>query len=801
MKTLASITILLFLAFPGLSQERSWGIATTNNLGVVQPDGITVVITNGVISSLGGGGGGGSGIQTNGGTGINNTFSNLTEIGANDTGNFHGTFQMTNGGFVTGSARGVSIGFNNQPGIYDFGSASGQETVIYNGPSSAGLGNGFYEENTFPLFQFDQSGDGGQPNNLDRAFYFKLFLGTTALSVNGTQNYGNAGALQTSFSPFSGGSAAPMYDLSSADAGNSIHKGMQHPWIGVITDDTRASQSSPGPLITNVMFITNLSVYFRTSAIAGQFQHFGFDPVFLADDGWEQTNRDSFGYLQPFPGIFPGGVSNVMYIAHTNGMQVVFAMYQDNHIPVQANSDTAVRCDISGANLNTYPSLASGGPYVSPAVAYTFPVMTPDTTYKDMIWFYTNGLDGIFSQDVFFFSVQGAEHERSAALADAILYPFTTLDGRVYWQNWTNVGSGNTGPIGSTIFGQGSQLSHQLWSGMFFNHPGPETPYYCNFFTADQSPGTTAGFDATIGLAMDYVRGYNERMSNYMTAGCFPFMSESHIASESSLTAANFTNWYSVVGEFNACSTSTMYTNTSPFTQSWNTNQNIVVTNYNFLAAQQDVQPWPTRVFDDGTNSLWIRPATNGGFYLLAVNQSAGNSNFNVALPLLSPGAVYAATNIFSGQALGNGLLQTNFVSTVSASSVQWIRLTPYGFYIPTTSGPFVTISNIPSVVSGGHYTNVMPYRVKVFGGAICVAGASSVGGSANSSTFMFEPSINGALQNTGAPMGGIALQSVGTNTAWTSVSADLGPGDWFTVSSTTVGAQSAITYHDFYFQ
>lgn len=120
---------------------------------------------------------------------------------------------------------------------------------------------------------------------------------------------------------------------------------------------------------------------------------------------------------------------------------------------------------------------------------------------------------------------------------------------------------------------------------------------------------------------------------------------------------------------------------------------------------------------------------------------------------------------------------------------------------IPTNAAPFGTISNIVSVTSGGHWTNITKGRELVRGGVISVAAGPALVAGSITANFMFEPSINGALQNTGAPMGGVSLSAIGSNTVWTSVSAELGPGDWFTVSSTLSGAQSANTYHDFYFQ
>lgn len=192
-------------------------------------------------------------------------------------------------------------------------------------------------------------------------------------------------------------------------------------------------------------------------------------------------------------------------------------------------------------------------------------------------------------------------------------------------------------------------------------------------------------------------------------------------------------------------------------------------------------------VLVDGTNlTLNIAGSAfsgNGGGNIntnLSLNSSSLNTTVNISSSQLTPYLVADA---------GSGDL------------INWQAIRAAWAFLPTNASPFSTVSNIASVVSGGHYTNVWATRATIHGGILCVEGASTVGGSANSATAMFEPSINGSLQNTGAPMAGISSQSVGTNTAWTSVSADLGPGDWFTVSSSTVGAQSAITYHDFYFQ
>src|SRR6185437_8656590 len=437
--------------------------------------------------------------------------------------------------------------------------------------------------------------------------------------------------------------------------------------------------------------------------------------------------RTSDGVIQVNTNLFPFGFQNEISIVHSHGTTLTLHIYQTANLPNQFPNlvakvpDMAWRTSLGGHFWNSYPS--GTGAQAGYQTNFTYPAITPDTVQVDLLWFYTNGVDGIMDADLDSQEAesQGYEHYRLASVGDAILYPLTKNSGRTAWRNWTPPDSGgNNGAIATTSFTNSPSLHHQLWFGYFVNHSGSETPYYANFISPDQSPGNVSS-DSLFGMAMSYAQLYENMGATNWPIGTFGFAGTHDFGL--GITMGQWTNWYSVVGEFNFCSASLWYTN------AWNTNQTPIVTNANFLATWTDTTGgWPKPVFCDsfvdvagkdyeGTNSLWIRQLKDG-YAVLASNLGTVSSNYNSSLVInggVATNQVYCATNILTQTPFGTGLLTNNFIGTIGAASRAWVKLTPYsinGNFVGNGAGVTNTpFSNLNlSLVIGSGSNNVVGY-------------------------------------------------------------------------------------------
>ena len=638
MKKIRAFLLTLFLVAPALAQERVFPPASQSevNAGTIH----TKFVAPDTLAAR------------------------IGAVGTNS-----GTFLGSNAA-LSGTASPFAIGGNSsQIGFYNAGSSAGQEEEVFN---ASGWNNYWNVGNGFPFVTFYRGFSG------DYTWRTYNIIST----IPGAPSLGNKGAEQTTFAPFVGGSASSMYDLP-LPGPDIMHTGMPRPWLGVTTDFAGVTEADPSLYWTNILYLTNMSIYFRTSGIASVCNTFGSAPVVYIDDGWEATNRNADGTIAALtggsigaltaPNLFPGGVSNVCYIMHTNGSKLVLGVYQTTKMPNQfpgspgTVADTAYRADISGFSENSYPSAAN-----TATVPYTFPVMTADSVPLDIWTFYTNGVDGIFVQDMNFAEFQAFEHAKLTSIADAIVYPGTKNFGRAYWRNVVyKVDPTQSGAIAVGTYTNNPDIPHQLWFGYFGNHLGPETSYYANFLSPDQNPPTVGGSGA-LGITMGYVQNYNYQSLSNWVPGTFPgfFLAGQD---DKTFTMADYTNFYSIVGEFNGVALTGWYTN------SWNTNQTPIATNANFQSTWQDTTGgFPKQILNDYTNTLWLRQLADG-FTVLAVNQGVTSSNFlfNLVPFGLKTNVIYNATNILSQTAFGTGLLTNNFTNAMSAGSLWWVKLTP----------------------------------------------------------------------------------------------------------------------------
>lgn len=214
--TLCTVVLVLVC----MAQPLPSKLATTTSPGIVQPDGTTITISAGVISSSGGGGGG-TGIASNSGTGIFNTFTNPVFRSSNTleqvttTNDSSGNMVMDYGGItnMTGQVPLLRFSETNNDGNY------GQISI---NPNHAGAGHnapanselGITSSGTGAYVGGVSSGNstfqwGGQ--NIAKITHYMNQNGTPATGASvesggfGYKLGWNSNAFNRSFAPFSYG--------------------------------------------------------------------------------------------------------------------------------------------------------------------------------------------------------------------------------------------------------------------------------------------------------------------------------------------------------------------------------------------------------------------------------------------------------------------------------------------------------------------------------------------------------------------------------------------------------------------
>jgi hypothetical protein len=486
-------------------------------------------------------------------------------------------------------------------------------------------------------------------------------------------------------------------------SGNGVKNGRLKPFYIIWMDysgNVNGQQS-------NYLYITNLATLLSTNNSMQVFSNYGANFFVASDGGYLQTNRDAAGSLMLLPSLFGGSAtaSNWMQFCHTLGLGFLASEYY--YIGPPLAGDSAMRGDLSGANVNSYPSqqyLATNA-----ASGYTFPFITPDVLRKDCKWLIvSNFFDGLIIQD---FTVnegiQSYYHQRNVVFDDALLY----IDGagvaglsqnRIFWKNYTNTGSGD-GPISAgsyinTQVGSGTYIAHQPIAFFFQDHPDWEAQYHANVFSPNQFPQQLPPINSGMDRAASYMQGQIPYMTNW-DPGNFPLM----VMNASGFSSLDYSNGFAIGMTFNGIIGSQITTN------AWgnsvaafggiDTNQFPLLTNANSMAVWTDVQHFPRIVLNDYTNVVAIRKyQQNGAFVLLAINHGTLTTNFNVSVCAtdgsvngigLNTNQIYAVTNVYpnGAGAFTGGLMTNNFITNLLGTNVAWMIATPYRTQI--TNGAF----------------------------------------------------------------------------------------------------------------
>jgi hypothetical protein len=145
-------------------------------------------------------------------------------------------------------------------------------------------------------------------------------------------------------------------------------------------------------------------------------------------------------------------------------------------------------------------------------------------------------------------------------------------------------------------------------------------------------------------------------------------------------TLNDYTNYYSIVAITHGCA-AMAWTRES---NAWNTTQNVLTTNLGFLNTWLDKPRYqPIRIFDNGTNSVWVNRHSSGDFLLFAENRAASATNLTIDLGqagfIPTNNVSYDIIPVFGGQWGGSSAV-TNLITTNLAAntSIFWrLRTVP----------------------------------------------------------------------------------------------------------------------------
>jgi hypothetical protein len=736
-------------AFRNTNSLAPTNVATASKVGLVKVDGSTITVAaDGTIAATTGGGGNvtGSGASTTGNLpSINNgTTTAIVDSGVpvgsiaqtNDSrslkftntankiwGSFNGISRETNTIAVSG-VHGLSIGENTDNSFLTGGSPGAellQQRLAYTGWW------GIDPNNIATLWKVGTSESSTIP---DMAWNF---LGPATSTYSDTAHVAK-GAPTTLSAPYISGSASSMIDLPTH--GPEVWAAKKHPWIGVNTAFVGQSIGNWRTFEITYTNLPNVARWLNTNGTVAQLAQYGIQVGIWGDTG-AFTNRTAGGALQFDPWILTASgfsnESNYVYAIHTNGVKLSLANYRSTYIANPFNGDTQ-RVQTNGTSTDIgFPSGLAG--WTGPAWA----VITPETIEKDMLWYYSNRVDEVFVQDANQFEMFAGYEQQVYKFAYSALYlgPGTHL----YWAD--NNGLSGQNPIGAGPYSYprpAPQYTNQMILGWFADFPSSQLQYSINDMSINQG-FTPVGSEPGMAQEMSYMRMYNESLSNWDNP-VFPVMPESVDANDQSLSKTSLTNILAI-GEMNS---GNIFFEVDTNNWSWNTNVQQVLTNAPiYLSTWNDnLFKKPLRMFDDGTNSLWIRPIDNGAFLVLAAAQGAASSNFNYTLcaPLkgIATNVVYTATNVLSGTAYGSGYLTNNFIGTVTTNAVVYIRLTPAlpqtrvfnysGSTVGTTNRPDGGIDYGISVAAGGTVTSVAlsaPAEFTISGSPVTTSGTLGV--------------------------------------------------------------------------